>query len=68
MAFEEIKNALIQYTNVRYGHWIYACKDYVCSKCFNHSDKHYSECPNCSAKMDEKPGGDKVDDKKEQKE
>lgn len=51
MAFEDIKRGLEKYINGKIGHWIFARKDYVCSKCFSHSDKCYSECPSCGAIM-----------------
>ena len=62
---------------VKHGHWKrydrwcngYA---YICSECGKRSssnkDEHLEYCCHCGAKMDEKPGGDKVDEKKEQKE
>lgn len=65
---------------VKHGHWIFTGRTYKCSNCCLKEDNaveadlcdmpliNFKYCPNCGAKMDEKPGGDKVDEKKEQKE
>lgn len=65
---------------VKHGHWIFTGRTYKCSNCCLKEDNaveadlcdmpliNFKYCPNCGTKMDEKPGGDKVDEKKEQKE
>ena len=59
---------------VKHGHWKdfkYDCQCSVCGMQFDYNDyctEVFNYCPNCGTKMDEKPGGDKVDEKKEQKE
>ena len=63
---------------VKHGHWIYVGAHngvhlFECSLCHcglntENPDWLSKYCSGCGAKMDEKPGGDKVDEKKEQKE
>lgn len=60
---------------VKHGHWKFVRENVSsisCSRCECHicwvNAKRPNYCPNCGIKMDEKPGGDKVDEKKEQKE
>lgn len=60
---------------VKHGHWKFVRENVSsisCSRCECHicwvNAKRPNYCPNCGTKMDEKPGGDKVDEKKEQKE
>lgn len=62
---------------VKHGHWKFVRENVSsisCSRCECHicwvNAKRPNYCPNCGAKMDEKPGGDKVDcsEKEEQKE
>ena len=63
---------------VKHGHWEYlgerdGAHVFECSEChdrINTVNPNWLSkyCSGCGAKMDEKPGGDKVDEKKEQKE
>lgn len=60
---------------VKHGHWKFVRENVSsisCSRCECHicwvNAKRPNYCPNCGIKMDEKPGGDKVDEKEEQKE
>ena len=68
----------VEYAPEHKGRWIYVGAHngvhlFECSLCHcglntENPDWLSKYCSGCGAKMDEKPGGDKVDEKKEQKE
>lgn len=58
MAFEDIKKGLEDYNQemekrIKHAHWINARYDFVCSNCYDHSERRYDLCMCCGAKMDE---------------